>query len=57
MRHGCCGAQSLANELGPDHHVQVCDVTDVAALEDFGTTMTDRFGAPDLLVNMRSETR
>ena len=43
--------QLLAKELGPDHHVQACDVTDPAAVEDFATAVTERFGAPDLLLN------
>lgn len=43
--------QWLAGELGPDHHVQRCDVTDLAAVEDFATGVTKRFGAPDLLLN------
>lgn len=43
--------QSLANELGPDHHVQRCDVTDPVAVEQFATIATERFGAPDLLLN------
>ena len=43
--------QSLANELGPDHRVQAYDVTDPAAVEDFAIAVTDRFGAPDLLLN------
>jgi NAD(P)-dependent dehydrogenase (short-subunit alcohol dehydrogenase family) len=43
--------QLLANELGPDHHVQACDVTDPSALEDFATAVTERSGAPDLRLN------
>lgn len=43
--------QSLANELGADHQVQPCDVTDPAAVENFAATVTKRFGAPDLLIN------
>lgn len=43
--------QSLASELGPDHLTQTCDVTDPAAVEAFATTATERYGAPDLLVN------
>ena len=27
--------QSLASELGPNHHLQPCDVTDPAAVEEF----------------------
>lgn len=43
--------QSLTNELGTDHHLQVCDVTDPAAVENLASAVTKRFGAPDLLVN------
>lgn len=43
--------QSLAKELGPDHHVQACDVTDPAAVEEFAAAVTQRSGAPDLLLN------
>lgn len=43
--------QSLASELGPDHHVQPCDVTDSAAVGEFAVAVTKRFGAPDLLLN------
>ena len=43
--------QQLARELGPDHHVQACDVTDPATVEEFATAVTKRFGAPDLLLN------
>jgi NAD(P)-dependent dehydrogenase (short-subunit alcohol dehydrogenase family) len=43
--------QSLAKELGPDHHLQPCDVTDPAAVDAFAATATKRFGAPDLLLN------
>jgi NAD(P)-dependent dehydrogenase (short-subunit alcohol dehydrogenase family) len=42
---------SLAGELGPDHHVQVCNVTDPAAVEDFAAAAVARFGPPDLLAN------
>ena len=41
----------LAGELGPDHHLQPCDVTDAAAVEKFAAAVTERFGAPDLLLN------
>jgi NAD(P)-dependent dehydrogenase (short-subunit alcohol dehydrogenase family) len=41
----------LAGELGPDHHLQPCDVTDAAAVEKFAMAVTERFGAPDLLLN------
>jgi NAD(P)-dependent dehydrogenase (short-subunit alcohol dehydrogenase family) len=43
--------QSLARELGPNHLIQVCDVTDHAAVEEFAAAVTKRFGAPDLLLN------
>jgi NAD(P)-dependent dehydrogenase (short-subunit alcohol dehydrogenase family) len=43
--------QSLASELGPDHLTKACDVTDPAAVEEFAAAVTERFGAPDLLVN------
>lgn len=43
--------QSLSSELGPDHHLQACDVTVPAAVEQFAITVTRRSGAPDLLVN------
>jgi NAD(P)-dependent dehydrogenase (short-subunit alcohol dehydrogenase family) len=43
--------QSLGNVLGPNHHVQSCDVTDPAAVEKFASAVTDRFGPPDLLLN------
>jgi NAD(P)-dependent dehydrogenase (short-subunit alcohol dehydrogenase family) len=43
--------QSLAEELGPEHILQVCDVTDPAAVEAFAAAVTKRFAAPDLLLN------
>lgn len=43
--------QSLASELGPNHHLQPCDVTDPAAVVEFAAAVTKRFGAPDLLLN------
>ena len=43
--------RSLAQELGPDHHLQTCDVTNPAAVEAFALAATNRFGAPDLLLN------
>jgi NAD(P)-dependent dehydrogenase (short-subunit alcohol dehydrogenase family) len=43
--------QSLARELGPDHLIKVCDVTDPAAVDDFAAAVIKRFGAPDLLIN------
>lgn len=43
--------QSLQSELGPDHLLQVCDVTDPASVEKFATAVTERSGAPDLPIN------
>jgi NAD(P)-dependent dehydrogenase (short-subunit alcohol dehydrogenase family) len=43
--------QSLARELGPEHHVRACDVTDPAAVEAFSAAVVERSGAPDLLLN------
>lgn len=43
--------QSLDQELGANHQVQPCDVTDPAAVEEFASAVTKRFGAPDLLIN------
>lgn len=43
--------QTLAQELGTDHHLQPCDVTDPTAVDAFAATATKRFGAPDLLLN------
>ena len=43
--------QSLTDEIGTEHHLQPCDVTDPAAVEKFAATATKRFGAPDLLLN------
>lgn len=43
--------KSLAEELGPDHHLQPCNVTDPTAVENFAAAVTERFGAPDLLLN------
>lgn len=43
--------QSLGSELGQDHFLQACDVTDPAAVENFATAVTGRFGSPDLLLN------
>jgi NAD(P)-dependent dehydrogenase (short-subunit alcohol dehydrogenase family) len=43
--------QVLASELGPNHRLQACDVTDPAAVEEFATAVTERFGAPDMLIN------
>ena len=43
--------QALAHELGPDHLVHRCDVTDSAAVEEFAATVAARFGPPDLLLN------
>jgi NAD(P)-dependent dehydrogenase (short-subunit alcohol dehydrogenase family) len=43
--------KALTDELGPEHLLQVCDVTDPAAVEEFAAAATKRFGAPDLLLN------
>ena len=43
--------QLLAGELGPDHLIQPCDVTDSAAVGEFAIAVVKRFGPPDLLVN------
>ena len=43
--------RSLAQELGQDHLVQTCDVTDAAAVEAFAAAVTLRIGPPDLLLN------
>ncbi len=43
--------KALADQLGPEHLLQVCDVTDPAAVEAFAAAVTNRFGAPDLLLN------
>ena len=43
--------QSLAHELGPDHLVQACDVTDPVAVGEFAIASAKRFGPPDLLLN------
>jgi len=43
--------QSLAQELSPGHHLQTCDVTDPAAVQEFAAAATARFGPPDLLLN------
>lgn len=43
--------QLLARELGTDHHIQPCDVTDPAAVDDFAGAVLKRFGHLDLLVN------
>ncbi len=53
---GGCGTdaaalRSLARELGPDHLVQTCDVTDPDAVDEFSRAVNGRFGAPDLLLN------
>ncbi len=44
---------SLASELGPDHHVQACDITDPAAANKFAAAVFKRFSAPDLLLSTR----
>jgi NAD(P)-dependent dehydrogenase (short-subunit alcohol dehydrogenase family) len=43
--------QSLSQELGPSHFLQPCDVTDPATVKNFAAAVTQRFGAPDLLLN------
>ena len=43
--------QSLAEELGPEHLVQTCDVTVSAAVGEFAIAAVKRFGPPDLLIN------
>jgi NAD(P)-dependent dehydrogenase (short-subunit alcohol dehydrogenase family) len=43
--------QSLADELGPDHLLQTCDVTGPEAVGDFAAATTERSGTPDLLIN------
>jgi NAD(P)-dependent dehydrogenase (short-subunit alcohol dehydrogenase family) len=42
---------SVARELGENHHVQACEVTDPAAVDAFAEAAIQRFGAPDLLLN------
>lgn len=43
--------RAVADDLGPEHLLQVCDVTDPAAVEAFAAAVTRRFDAPDLLLN------
>jgi NAD(P)-dependent dehydrogenase (short-subunit alcohol dehydrogenase family) len=43
--------QSLADELGPGHHVQICNVTDPASVEDFSAAALGCHGTPNLLIN------
>ena len=43
--------QSLQTELGPDHLLQVCDVTDPASVEKFAAAAIKQSGAPDQLIN------
>ena len=43
--------KALADQLGPEHLLQVCDVTDPLAVDEFANAVTERFGAPDLLLN------
>jgi len=43
--------KALADEVGPNHLVQTCDVTNSAAVAAFATAVTNRFGSPDLLLN------
>jgi NAD(P)-dependent dehydrogenase (short-subunit alcohol dehydrogenase family) len=42
---------SLEQEIGPEHHLQPCDVTNAAAVTDFANRVLKRHGAPDLLLN------
>ena len=42
---------AVGEELGDDHLLQACDVTDSAEVEAFAAAVCERFGAPDLLVN------
>jgi NAD(P)-dependent dehydrogenase (short-subunit alcohol dehydrogenase family) len=43
--------QSLARELGPNHLIHVCDVTDPDAVAAFSAIACQHSGAPDLLLN------
>jgi NAD(P)-dependent dehydrogenase (short-subunit alcohol dehydrogenase family) len=43
--------ESLASELGQQHLLQVCDVTELVAVEEFAAAAIRRYGAPDLLLN------
>jgi len=43
--------KGLADQLGSEHLLRVCDVTDPTAVEEFAAAATKRFGAPDLLLN------
>jgi len=43
--------QSLGSVLGPNHHVQPCDVTDPSAVKKFARAVADQFGPPDLMLN------
>ncbi len=43
--------QSLQEVLGPEHHLQPCDVTDPTAVDNFARTVTERLTPPDLLLN------
>jgi NAD(P)-dependent dehydrogenase (short-subunit alcohol dehydrogenase family) len=43
--------QSLGSELGQDHFLQACNVTDPAAVEEFAAAVSKRFGSTDLLLN------
>jgi NAD(P)-dependent dehydrogenase (short-subunit alcohol dehydrogenase family) len=43
--------KSLTSELGQEHLLQVCDVTELVAVEEFAAAVITRYGAPDLLLN------
>lgn len=43
--------ESLGNTLGPNHHVQPCDVTHRTTVAEFSTHAKARAGPPDLLIN------
>lgn len=43
--------RSLAEDLGSDHFVTNCDVTQPAEVENSASHVLDRLGAPDLLLN------
>lgn len=43
--------QALADTIGPEHPILVCDVTSPADVEEFAASVTNRVGTPDLLLN------
>ena len=43
--------RSLAEELGPDHLIKACDVTDSASVGEFAVAAVKRSAPPDLLIN------